>query len=36
MLFWTLLASGQISMRKVDAWQSFGQPPAKSMIDLAV
>ena len=35
MLFWALLASGQISMRKVDAWQSLGQPPAKSMIDLA-
>ena len=30
-----LLASGQISMRKVDGCQSPGQPPAKSMIDLA-
>ena len=35
MLFWALLASGQISMRKVDGWQSLGQSPAKSMIDLA-
>jgi putative transposase len=35
MLFWALLASGQISMRKVDGWPSLGQPPAKSMIDLA-
>ena len=35
MLFWALLTSGQISMRKVDGWQSLGQPPAKSMIDLA-
>jgi Transposase, Mutator family len=35
MLFWALLASGQISMRKVDGWQSLGQPPAKSAIDLA-
>jgi putative transposase len=35
MLFWALLASGQIRMRKVDGWQSLGQPPAKSMIDLA-
>jgi transposase-like protein len=35
MLFWALLASGQISMRKVDGWQSLGQPPARSMIDLA-
>jgi transposase-like protein len=34
MLFWALLASGQISMRKVDGWQTLGQPPAKSMIDL--
>jgi transposase-like protein len=35
MLFWALLATGQITMRKVDGWQSLGQPPAKSMIDLA-
>src|SRR4051812_860757 len=35
MVFWALLASGQISMRKVDGWQSLGQTPAKSMIDLA-
>ncbi len=35
MLFWALLASGQIAMRKVDGWQSLGQPPAKSTIDLA-
>jgi transposase-like protein len=35
MLFWALLASGQITMRKVDGWQSLGQPPAKSIIDLA-
>ena len=34
MLFWALLASGQITMRKVDGWQTLGQPPAKSMIDL--
>ena len=35
MLFWALLASGQISMRKVDGWQSLGQPPSTSTIDLA-
>ncbi|MCG7354387.1 IS256 family transposase [Roseomonas mucosa] len=35
MLFWALLASGQISMRKVDGWQTLDQPPAKSSIDLA-
>jgi putative transposase len=26
MLFWTLLASGQIRMRKVDGWQSLAKP----------
>ena len=35
MLFWALLASGQITMRKVDGWQSLGQAPANSAIDLA-
>ena len=32
MLFWALLASGQITMRKVDGWQSLGQPPANSRL----
>jgi transposase-like protein len=35
MLFWALLASGQITMRKVDGWQSLGQPTSGSAIDLA-
>jgi len=35
MLFWALLASGQITMRKADGWQSLGQAPADSAIDLA-
>jgi putative transposase len=35
MLFWALLASGQVAMRKVDGWQSLGQPIAGSAIDLA-
>jgi putative transposase len=35
MLFWALLASGQISMRKVDGWQSLATPPADRPIDLA-
>jgi len=35
MLFWVLLASGQIAMRKVDGWQSLGQPLARGSIDLA-
>jgi transposase-like protein len=34
MLFWALLASGQISMRKVDGWQTLSQRPADP-IDLA-
>jgi hypothetical protein len=36
MLFWALLASAQITMRKVDGWQSFGETPAEQTpIDLA-
>lgn len=35
MLFWALLASGQISMRKVDGWQTLGTNPADQLIDLA-
>jgi putative transposase len=35
MLFWALLASGQIAMRKVDGWQSLAQQPSESAIDLA-
>jgi putative transposase len=33
MLFWALLASGQITLRKVDGWQSLAQPPIE--LDLA-
>jgi putative transposase len=35
MLFWALLASGQITMRKVDAWQSLAEKPCDQIIDLA-
>ena len=36
MLFWALLASGQISMRKVDGWQSLAETPTEpTTIDLA-
>jgi putative transposase len=35
MLFWSLLASGQISMRKVDGWQTLAIKPIKQPIDLA-
>jgi putative transposase len=34
MLFWALLASGQIAMRKVDGWQSLAEKPADQAIDL--
>ncbi len=35
MLFWALLASGQIRMRKVDGWQSLAKPIADQPIALA-
>ena len=35
MLFWALLASGQINMRKVDGWQSLATNPIDQQIDLA-
>ena len=36
MLFWALLASGQITMRKVDGWKTLTQASAaKETIDLA-
>lgn len=35
MLFWALLASGQINMRKVDGWQTLATLPSDQPIDLA-
>src|SRR6202041_2090930 len=35
MLFWALLASGQINMRKVDGWQTLATSPIDQPIDLA-
>jgi putative transposase len=35
MLFWALLASGQITMRKVDGWLTLPETPTHQMIDLA-
>jgi putative transposase len=35
MLFWALLASGQITMRKVDGWRSLNDRPSDQTIDLA-
>jgi putative transposase len=34
MLFWALLASGQISMRKVDGWHTLATKPIDQPIDL--
>lgn len=35
MLFWALMASGQISMRKIDGWQTLITKPLDQQIDLA-
>ena len=35
MLFWALLASGHINMRKVDGWQTLATKPIDHPIDLA-
>ena len=35
MLFWALLASGQITMRKVDGWKTIAEKPSDQTIDLA-
>jgi len=35
MLLWALFASGQISMRKVDGWQTLGKPIEPMTLDLA-
>ena len=35
MLFWALLASGQITMRKVDGWQTLATKPTDAVIDRA-
>ena len=35
MLFWGLLASGQVTMRKVDGWQTLAERPADLPVDLA-
>jgi putative transposase len=32
-LFWALLASGQINMRKVDGWQTLATSPIDQPID---
>ena len=35
MLFWALLAAGQITMGKVDGWQSLGEPSSSRPLDIA-
>ncbi len=35
MLFWALLASGQIVMRKIDGWETLAKPLGEQPIDLA-
>ena len=35
MLFWALLASRQIAMRKVDGWQTLATAPIAQPVDLA-
>lgn len=35
MLFWALMASGQISMRKIDGWRTLSAKPLDVKIDLA-
>jgi putative transposase len=35
MLLWALLASGQITMRKVDGWQTLDKPIQPMTLDLA-
>jgi putative transposase len=35
MLFWALLASGQISLRRVDGWDTFHIPPVELNLDRA-
>lgn len=35
MLFWALMASGQISMRKIDGWRTLHDKPLDFQIDLA-
>ncbi|MBS0311924.1 MAG: IS256 family transposase [Proteobacteria bacterium] len=35
MLFWALLASGQITLRKVDGWQTLREPPCELELDRA-
>ncbi len=35
MLLWALMASGQITMRRIDGWQTLDQAPVEQPLDLA-
>lgn len=35
MLFWALLASGQVTLRKVDGWHTLANAPGSPLLDLA-
>ena len=35
MLFWALMASGQIIMRKIDGWQTLATKPVAQQVDIA-
>jgi putative transposase len=35
MLLWALMASGQITMRKIDGWETLPQPVAAQPLDQA-
>ena len=35
MMFWALMASGQITMRRVDGWQTLDHELVKRPLDLA-
>ncbi len=35
MLFWALMASGQITMRRVEGWQTLDDAPVEQTLDLA-
>jgi len=35
LLFWALMASGQITLRRVDGWQTLDHAPLEPSLDLA-
>ncbi len=35
MLFWALMASGQITLRRIDGWRTLQKEPDRQPLDLA-